>query len=183
MFEVFPIPEVFPLGIILFDLLFLLVAIPIEAYVLNIRLNFDKKSSIFYAICVNFFSSAIGWFICFFLEQYLLPESWRLELINLVFFNRLSSSSELYSSIVFFASIAFFITFIMKLIILKLLIFSMREAGSAPLQTQPSLIRRYSRRNSKAKIVNTNLVLTVLIANALSYSAILVILFIIFPQS
>lgn len=170
--------EVFPLGIILFDFLFLLVAIPIEAYILNIRLNFDKKSSVFYATCVNFFSSAIGWFICFLLEPSL-PETWRLELINFVFFNRLSLSGEVYGSIVFFASIAFFTTFIMKLIILKLLIFSMRESGPSLLKTQPSLMRRYSRRNSRAKIINTNLVLTVLIANALSYSAILVIILVV----
>ncbi len=183
MFEdILPIPEVFPLGIILFDVLFLLVAIPIEAYIFNIRLNFDKKSSAFYAIGVNFFSSAIGWFICFQLEPYL-PERWRLELINFVFFNRLSFSGEVYGSIIVFASIAFFITFLMKLILLKSLIFSLREEISFPLKTQSALISRYSRRKSRAKILNTNLVLTVLIANALSYSAILVLLFIIFPQT
>lgn len=170
--------EVFPLGIILFNFLFLLVAIPIEAYILNIRLNFDKKSSIFYAICVNFFSGAIGWFICFLLEPSL-PETWRLELINFVFFNRLSLSGEVYGSIVLFASIAFFVTFLMKLVILKLLIFSIRESGPSLLKTQPSLTRRNSRRNSRAKIINTNLVLTVLIANALSYSAILVIILVV----
>ena len=179
MFEVFPIPEVFPLGLILFDVLFLLVAIPIEAYILNIRLNFDKKSSAFYATCVNFFSSAIGWFIFFILEPNL-PENWRLELINFVLFNRLSDSGEVLSSIVIFASLAFFITFIMKLVILKMLVFSLREQPLS-IQTQP-LMRRYSRRNSRAKILNTNLVLTVLIANALSYSAILAILFIIVRQ-
>lgn len=183
LFDIFPIPEVFPLGIILFDLLFLLVAIPIEAYILNIRLNFDKKSSTFYAICVNFFSSAIGWFVCFQLEPYL-PERWRLELINFVFFNRLSFPGEVYGSIIIFASTAFFITFLMKLILLKFLIFSLREEISFSLKTQPPLMRRSSsRRNSKSKILNTNLVLTVLIANALSYSAILVLLFIIFSPS
>lgn len=181
LFDVFPFPEVFPLGIILFDLLFLLVAIPIEAYILNIRLNFDKRSSTFYAICVNFFSSAIGWFISFQLEP-LLPEAWRLQLINFVFFNR-PPLPGLYGSIVVFASIAFFLTFVMKLVILKALVYSLREDISFPLKTQPSFIQRYSRRKSSSKIINTNLVLTVLIANALSYSVILVIVFIIFSQS
>ncbi|MEO0969354.1 MAG: filament integrity protein FraC [Cyanobacteria bacterium J06639_18] len=182
MFEAFQIPEVFPLGIILFDILFLLVAIPIEAYILNIRLNFDKKSSTFYAICMNFFSSAIGWFICFQIEPFL-PNSWRLELINFVFFNRLSSSGEVLGSVVVFASVAFFLTFLMKLVLLKSFIFSLREEITLTLKTQLPPIARYSRRNSRKKILNTNLVLTVLIANALSYSAILVLLFIIFPQS
>ena len=68
MFEDLTIPRILPLGAILFNFLFLLIAIPIEAYVFNRRLNFDKKTSIFYAISMNLFSSALGWTIFFFIR-------------------------------------------------------------------------------------------------------------------
>ncbi|WP_397321354.1 filament integrity protein FraC, partial [Nostoc sp. UCD120] len=75
------LPRIFPIGGILFDFLFVLIAIPIEAYLLHYRLKFDKKTSTFYAISINLFSSVIGWFI-FFVSEPMLPIQMRAELIN-----------------------------------------------------------------------------------------------------
>ncbi|MEJ1930722.1 filament integrity protein FraC, partial [Nostoc sp. NIES-2111] len=71
MFEDLNLPRVWPIGTILFNLLFFLIAIPIEGYVYHKRLNFDKKTSIFYAIAVNSFSGVIGWITFFFIEPLL----------------------------------------------------------------------------------------------------------------
>ncbi|MHC5828549.1 MAG: filament integrity protein FraC, partial [Nostoc sp.] len=84
------LPRIFPIGGILFDFLFVLIAIPIEAYVLHSRLKFDKKSSTFYAISINLFSSVIGWLI-FFVSEPLLPIQMKSELINYMFFNNFKS--------------------------------------------------------------------------------------------
>ncbi|PLZ27837.1 filament integrity protein fraC, partial [Fischerella thermalis WC559] len=41
----FPLlPKVLPLGAILFNFLFLLISIPLEAYILNSIIKFDKKT-------------------------------------------------------------------------------------------------------------------------------------------
>ncbi|PMB18522.1 filament integrity protein FraC, partial [Fischerella thermalis] len=85
----FPLlPKVLPLGAILFSFLFLLISIPLEAYILNSILKFDKKTSSFYAICMNLFSNVIGWAI-FFLIEPLLSIRLKSGLINLMFFNQI----------------------------------------------------------------------------------------------
>lgn len=86
------LPRIFPIGGILFDFLFVLIAIPIEAYVLHNRLKFDKKTSTFYAISMNLFSSVIGWFI-FFVAEPMLPIQLKSELINYMFFNNFKSAN------------------------------------------------------------------------------------------
>ncbi|MEM7556139.1 MAG: filament integrity protein FraC [Cyanobacteria bacterium P01_A01_bin.84] len=176
MFDFSTLGEVFPLGIILFDLLFLLIAIPIEAYILNIRLQFDKRSSIYYAICINFFSSALGWFICFLIEQSFLPPDLKLQLLNYVFFNRILTNVQ--TLLILLGFIAFFTTFIMKFVFLRLLIALQQEQIMLLQESpQPDFPRRNSRRNYRSKLQNTSLVTTTLIANSLSYTAIAVVLF------
>lgn len=174
MFELPPLPRILPLGAILFDFLFILVAIPVEAYVLNKRLNFDKKTSAFYAISLNVFSTVIGWIVFFFVEP-VLPVQLKSELINFAFFNRLQSPN-IQSIIILTAFIIFFGTFFAKYILLRILLLSLNE----PKKNEPSdqiPQRRNSRRAFKTKLQNTNLVTTILIANSLSYSLIVSILF------
>lgn len=178
MFENWTVPSIVPIGAILFDFLFVLIAIPIEAYVLNARLLFDKKTSIFYAISINLFSSVIGW-IVFFMVQPILPVQIKSELINYVFFNNFKSSST-QALIIVTAFIIFFATFLAKFFILKLLLFVLDEAAGKAKNEEEITDgqRRQRRRVSKYKIQNTNLVTATLIANSLSYSAITMILLI-----
>ncbi|WP_017314383.1 filament integrity protein FraC [Mastigocladopsis repens] len=179
MFEIpeLPLPRVFPIGAILFNFLFLLVAIPIEAYVLHTRLKFDKKTSAFYAISINLFSNVIGW-ITFFFIQPTLPVQINSELINFIFFNRLQSPN-IQTLVIFTAFIIFFGTFLVKYLLLKILLLSLVDLGkAAPEPESQAVTRRNSRRASRSKWQNTNVVTTILIANALSYSLIAVLLFI-----
>lgn len=169
------LPRLFPLGAILFNFLFLLVATPLEAYVLNTRLKFDKKTSAFYSICVNLFSNVIGWIIFFFVESLLPVVPFKSELINYFFYNRLQSN-RIQSVIILTAFLIFFGTFLIKYICLQGLFITLSEPGKND-EPQP-IIRRNSRRAYKNKWQNTNLVTTILIGNALSYSAIAIILFV-----
>ncbi len=176
MFDYPLLPRVFPFGAILFDFLFLLVAIPIEASVLNARLRFDKKTSAFYAISMNLFSSAIGW-TTFFLVEPFLPINLRSELISYVFFNRFQSTDKMYPIVSVSAIIIFFTTFLLKYLLLKALLISLSEPGEVEEEPQPQP-RRSSRRPDRKKLQNTSLVTTTLIANSLSYSAIVIVILI-----
>ncbi|MEH1843961.1 MAG: filament integrity protein FraC [Nostoc sp.] len=170
------LPRIFPIGGILFDFLFVLIAMSIEAYVLHYRLKFDKKSSTFYAISINLFSSVIGWII-FFVSEPLLPIQVKSELINYIFFNNFKSPKT-QTLIILTAFIIFFATFLMKFFILRVLLLSLNEPIFKK-QEEPQISQRPRwRRFSNLKLQSGNLVATILIANSLSYSMITVILLI-----
>ncbi|MEA5580310.1 filament integrity protein fraC [Nodularia harveyana UHCC-0300] len=172
--EDFGIPKILPIGAALFQFLFLLSAIPIEAYVFNRRLKFDKKTSTFYAIAINIFSSTIGWIIFFLLEP-MLPINLKSELISYVFFHNFRYQAT-QSLLVITAFIMFFITFFLKFFLLQFLVFSLKENLIEITENTPENNRLKWRRNSIARLQNTNLVTTILIANSLSYSAISLII-------
>ncbi|MEH1975111.1 MAG: filament integrity protein FraC [Nostoc sp.] len=169
------LPSIFPIGGILFDFLFVLIAIPIEAYVLHFRLKFDKKSSTFYAISINLFSSVIGWFI-FFVSEPMLPVQVKSELINYIFFNSFKSPNT-QTLIILTSCIIFFATFLIKFLILRILLLSLLNEPIAKKEEDPKTSHRQRWRHfSSIQLQNTNLVTTILIANSLSYTAITVIL-------
>ena len=176
MLENLTLPIIFPVGVVLFDFLFLLIAIPIEAYVFSYKLKFDKRTSTFYAISTNLFSSVIGWLV-FFLAEPMLPITLKSELINYVFFNSFKSASS-QTFFILTAFIIFFATFIMKFFILRVLLISLREELWKKEEEEKPFQRRRASRFSTAKLQNTNLVTATLIANSLSYSAITLVLFI-----
>ncbi|MEH2234277.1 MAG: filament integrity protein FraC [Nostoc sp.] len=176
MLDNWMLPRVFPIGGFLFDFLFVLIAIPIEAYVLHSRLKFDKKTSTFYAISINLFSSVIGWFI-FFVSEPMLPIQLKSELINYMFFNNFKSPNT-QPLIILTACIIFFTTFLMKFFILRVLLFSLNESfAKKEEEEEPKTSQRLQRRRfTTLNFQNTNLVTTILIANSLSYTAITIIL-------
>jgi hypothetical protein len=168
------LPRIFPIGGILFDFLFVLISIPIEAYVLHSRLKFDKKTSTFYAISINLFSSVIGWFI-FFVSEPMLPIQVKSELINYIFFNNFKSPNT-QSLIILTAFIIFFATFLLKFFILRVLLLSLNETFAKKIEEPKTSQRRGLRSFINVKLQSTNLVTTILIANSLSYSMITIIL-------
>ncbi|MHC5938566.1 filament integrity protein FraC [Nostoc sp.] len=168
------LPRIFPIGGILFDFLFVLIAIPIEAYVLHSRLKFDKKTSTFYAISINLFSSVIGWFI-FFVSEPMLPIQVKSELINYMFFNNFKSPKS-QTLIILTAFIIFFATFLLKFFILRVLLLSLNESFAKKEEEPQTSQRRRWRSFSNLKLQSTSLATTILIANSLSYSVITIIL-------
>ncbi|MDJ0618386.1 MAG: filament integrity protein fraC [Calothrix sp. MO_192.B10] len=175
----FDFSPILPLGIILFDLLFLIVAIPIEAYILKARLKFDPRSSVFYAISINLFSNVAGWLVFFFIEPSLSTAN-KSEVLNYVFFNRFQSEG-IYSLLFLIAFFIFFATFFFKTLSLQSLLFLWNKSEKKkPEQEVPLSQRRSSRRYNLNKIQQTNVVTSVLIANSLSYTAITIIIAICF---
>ncbi|MEA5550325.1 filament integrity protein fraC [Anabaena cylindrica UHCC 0172] len=170
--EELSLPKILPVGAILFQTLFLLIAIAIEGYVLHRWLKFDKKTSIFYAIAINVFSTVIGWNF-FFLIEPILPLQAKSELMSYVFFNRFTNIST-QSYIIFICFVMFFATFLIKFSLLKILIITLDEIGKK--EEIPTTQREKIIINEKFKLQNTNLVTTTLIANSMSYSAITVVL-------
>ncbi|WP_066374978.1 MULTISPECIES: filament integrity protein FraC [unclassified Anabaena] len=174
MFDDLILPRIWPIGLILFNFLFFLIAIPIEAYVYHKRLNFDKKTSVFYAIAVNLFSGVFGWLLFFFVEPRL-PIQLQTELINFVFFNSLKSTNT--QGVLIFTTITiFFFTFLVKFFLLRFFVFLLNEDFTKKREEQPTSPRARLRFLTKAQFQNTNLVTTTIIANSLSYTAITIVL-------
>ena len=169
------LPIILPIGAIFFEILFLLIAIPLEAYILNRWLKFDKRTSIFYAIALNVFSSVIGW-IVFFIVEPILSIAIKKELINYVFFNKLQDPS-IGTIIVLLSFTIFIATFLVKFLLMKTLIIFMGEGGK---KTETEIISSQQRASymNMAKLQNTNLITATLIANSLSYTAITFIILI-----
>ena len=178
-FSLSPSFQIFPFGIILFDFLFLLVAIPVEAYILNRRLKFDKRTSSFYAVSMNVFSNVIGWVIFFILEQTSVFDSYKAQLINYILYNRLSNNVA--GSIILIGFTTFFGTLIVKFALLKLFIISLSYPGEKQPKVESedsTLLMRKSRRGKRVAWQSTSLLTTTLLATAISYTAItLVVLF------
>jgi hypothetical protein len=169
------LPIILPIGAVFFEILFLLIAIPLEAYILNRWLKFDKRTSIFYAIALNVFSSVIGW-IVFFTVEPILSIAIKKELINYVFFNKLQDPS-IGTMIVLLSFTIFIATFLVKFLLMKILIIFMGEGGK---KTETEIISSQQRASymNMAKLQNTNLITATLIANSLSYTAITFIILI-----
>lgn len=177
--------RVFPFGVILFDFLFLLVAISVEAFILNKRLKFDKRTSSFYAISINVFSNVIGWVIFFLLEPTNFFNDYKSQLINFLLYNRLNS--QVYGGIVMAGFTTFFGTLMIKFALLRLFILALSNPGEKKAEPEPEdtiLLKRKSRRANRKAWQSTSLFTSTLIANSLSYSAItLVVLFRIFART
>ncbi|MBD2295496.1 filament integrity protein fraC [Anabaena sphaerica FACHB-251] len=171
--EELSLPRILPIGAILFETLFLLIAIPLEGYILNRSLKFDKKTSIFYAISMNVFSSVIGWNI-FFLIEPILSVSFKSELIGYVFLNTFRNP-RIQNSIILIGFMIFFATFLVKFLFLKLLIITASEGVKKQETTDISQHEKILT-NQKMKLQNSSLVTTTLIANSLSYTVITLIL-------
>jgi len=164
----------FPLGTILFNALFLLVAIAIESYVFHTRgRRLDKKASVAYATCVNLFANVLGWIIFFAIEP-TLPVNVKTQLISFVFFNQLDSPDANFQSfIIMVGFLIFFATFLLKFGGLRLLEIALKYPLAEPEKINTLTINR---RSYKTKLQSRNMATGVLLANSFSYSAILLIL-------
>jgi len=172
--------SVLPLRAIAFQCLFLLLAIAIEASVLRQVLKLPYRKSVEYAASINLLSTAIGWLLFFSIEP-LLPANLKFQLINCIFFDQWSRGIAAW--IILAGFVTFFISFLVKLSgldLLRLLLQDKKEEKAPEQETQAEKNRRYqstvrARKNAREGSSQAN---AILIANALSYTAILLVLFI-----
>lgn len=175
---------ILPLRAIAFQTLLLLVAIVLEAMVLRQQLRLGYRPSMQYAATLNLLATSLGW-VAFLALEALLPLSLRSQVISYVFFNRFYLNGwrdVLPVVVVVTAIVAFFITYWIKL---QGLTWLLRLLGEAPVEVAPAPILKDSRRQryERARLGQVDgqrgtspRALAVLQANAVSFTAILVVL-------
>ncbi len=172
--------EVVPLRAVIFQLFFLLIAIAIEAFVFYRMLNLDYKTSMQYAVSVNLLSTVVGWII-FFNSQSLLPVDWRVQLISFIFFERFYADPWLMSvaPVLVLLTLGMFMgTFFLKLKGLDLLEFLLEKSQKPDEKPDEKSMRFRGRQAQMGSLRSNTRMYTVLVANACSFSAILLLLFV-----
>lgn len=180
---------VLPLQTILFQFLFLLVAIALEARVLNRRLRISRKTSIEYAISVNMLAVVTGWLVFFILvtQKNLLPPDIRDQIISYIFFDRFLTplQGNWYLILIATTIVIFFCAFVIKLKGLQLLeaLLEKSTAKKPLLSTDKKSSNTLQARIEQAIIrTDPNQAATIFLANAYSHSAIFLLLFLRFIQ-
>ena len=171
---------VLPLQLILFQILFLLVAIALEARVLHRRLNLTRKTSVQYATSLNLWSVVLGW-LTFLVLETLLPQFLRIQIVNFIFFDHpLGSQLDTPNpQLISIGIMIFFFSFIVKIIGFELIKQWIHdkpeqfEMSSDISNKRPGLFNQPKRKITNPK---PNPAFALLLANAYSYSAILLIL-------
>lgn len=177
---------VFPIKAIIFQVLFLMVAIALEAMVLRQRLRLGYKVSIQYAATLNFLATGIGWMVFLGLEPFAPPEL-RTQVISFIFFNRFYDndwSQTVGVTVLLAGLIMFFATLWLKLNGLKWLMQLLELPLAEDEQRKvPILSRREKYRKARKRELASayqqpmpNRAIAVLHANALSFTVILVLL-------
>lgn len=171
-----------PLRAIAFQSMLLLVAIALESIVLRQALRLGYQTSVQYAATLNLMTTSLGWLAFLSLEP-LLPLELRQQVISYILFNRFYGNgwlNRLPVVVVMAGLVAFFATYWFKLQGLSWLV---RLLGRAPMVEAPSVaITTRSRRGQpvrREKSATSNTAaytLAVLQANALSFTAIVVLL-------
>lgn len=186
------VADIFPFRAIILQCLLLTMVIAIESRVLWHQLKMPDrrqitpKQSIQYAATMNLLSTVLGWFtiFTFFTLDRTLPSDWtqglETALLNFIFFNQLSDQSL--SVLIVLAFVTFFLSFAVKQVCLWGLRWLLQSEFPQIVEPEPDPevdqlaaigirdLRKKPRDDSQYNIG------TILLANALSYSAILAIL-------
>lgn len=173
---------VWPARAIAFQILFLLIAISLEALIFYQRLNLEYKTSIRYAASLNLFSTFIGWII-FFNVQAVLPEDLRIQLISFFFFERFFPNpwSPSVAPILTLLALGTFLGVVFVELQALNLLETIMETRK-PVEETTSILRprdrlRFQRLENKSFLFKkSDRAYTLLVANSLSFSAVLAVL-------
>lgn len=164
-----------PLRSVAFQAFCLLVAIAIESWVLWRNLGVTPRQSLQFATTINLLCTVVGW-VVFFAVQPFLPELLRQEILGFIFFNQWTAPMAVWFILLGF--IIFFASFALKLLgldYLRLLLLTREEWKARRENVTPGRPRLGKVPPIRDKKPSTQ-ASAVLIANALSYSAITVLL-------
>jgi hypothetical protein len=171
---------VLPLRAIAFQGLFLLVAIALEAIVYFRQLGFDYKTSVRYAASVNLFSTSIGWLL-FFNLQVFLPQPLKDQLISYFFFERFFPNPwapSIAPLLALSGLIIFLSVFFLELKSLELLDLLLDKVKPEDTVLSREDSRKSRLRHQGFRFRSNSRAYAVLVANAYSFSAILLLLII-----
>lgn len=163
---------VLPLRAIAFHLLFLLVAIAIESFVIEKQLGLPRKISVDYATSINLIATVSGWIFFFYCEPYLPPVPHSV-LIDYVLFNKWSNPTSILLFVLGFST--FFIALPLKIAgfeILELVIQTREEEKKRRTLNDPTNFYKSNIKNFETTVV----AVTLLRAQFYNYIVILAIL-------
>lgn len=172
---------ILPLKMIVFQALFLMVAVTIEAGILRQRLRLGFKTSVQYTTAVNLAAVVAGW-ITFLVIEPLSPPDIKSQIINYILFDRLfvnGWTAEIGMYLLGAGFIAFFATFYIKLEGIKLFL---RSDDAWVIPKDPEKLSRKQRYNharqgkSETQAAASNFTDSVILANAASFTAVLTLL-------
>ncbi|MGK7900125.1 MAG: filament integrity protein FraC [Hormoscilla sp.] len=160
---------ILPLRAVVFQILLTTVAIAVESLLLHKRLKLSRKTSLEYAVSLNFLTLFAGWYL-FFVFFDTLPSQMKLNVIELILFNKASNQTLL---LLFVAGVlTFFISLGIKLKGWQGLEYLRNEVLFAePLESNVQFIKTSNFFNPASVRV-----LTILQAHSLSYSTISLLL-------
>ncbi|WP_088891288.1 filament integrity protein FraC [Leptolyngbya ohadii] len=170
-------PPILPLRTVALQALFLVIAIAIEAIVLYRQLKLSPREGVQYAATINLLSTVLGWVAVFTLldtgigQQFNISLGVQVALLNFILFNRLTPQSA--SSVVLLAFITFLVSFAVKqfgLVLLKWALDPKLVEVTPPPDPEERSVMRDPRKLIRQEA--SPQVFAVLVANALSYSAI-----------
>ena len=156
---------------------FLFVAIAIEAFVLHNRLGISKRGGVRYSLTLNLISTVVGWMLFFTVEPFL-SDAFQLNIMNYVFFNETYQlGSSLSSLVVIGVFLIYAITFFIESQAMNLLL-RMWGTPQQPLKYDSSERKQNRMVRYKSSWTARLRSSTLLRANALSYGAIALLLFV-----
>ncbi|MEL6777342.1 MAG: filament integrity protein FraC [Cyanobacteria bacterium J06597_16] len=172
---------ILPLRAITFQVLFLMVAITIESWILRRRLGFGLHTSVKYTFIVNLAAVVAGW-LAFLAVEPLAPANIKAQIISYILFDRLllrGWTTEIGGTLFGIALVAFFLTFFIKAKGIELIMRSDKVWKIPEKPVKPSREDRYARARlgrTEAQQALATFTDSVLQANAASFTAILLLL-------
>ena len=146
------LPVVIPLRMVIFQIIFLLTAIGLEAMILRWNLRLSYRISIRRAATINLAATCIGWMVFFVLEP-MLPVTMQEQLISYVLFNQPFRAAPTMQLLPFWLVIigvgAFFMTFLVKLQSLELLLYLVSDRPTP--DPTPTTERQESQRQQRIR--------------------------------
>ena len=173
-------PNVLPLRAIVLQTLFLLMAVAIEAAVLQRRMSLAPKDSVYFAAAMNLLCVILGWLALFIFLNIadVLPLGLQVPLISFIFFDQWSGETAtlliVSCFIIFFASLGIKLLGLLGLRLL-LEMEKKEEKKSEEQPTEPVTTSFFRELRQEPNELRSEIT-TLLFANAWSYSSILVAL-------
>jgi hypothetical protein len=172
---------ILPLKAIAFQIMFLMVAVAIEAGILRQRLRLGFKQSVQYATVVNLASVVVGW-IAFLVIEPLSTPPVKAQIISYVFFDRLMINgwtAQIGGALFAIGLVMFFVTFFIKAKGLELILRSEGKWAAPKKNEKVPRDQRYSRARAgqtESQQAIATFIDAVIQANAASFTAILILL-------
>ncbi len=170
-------PIILPLKAILLQVLFLAIAIAIEAFVWRRKLHLPRRTTVEFAMATNLLAAVVGWLVFFLVQRFLMPRSLQIQLVSYIFFSNFVPNSWMGLSewlVILICFGVFLMTYIVKAKGLSLMQWMevLPPSITIPKKDVPKVL------TSILPKIHRQQNFTLLVGHSVSHSAILIILFV-----